>query len=668
MFYRPAVPVGSRGYVMNEMLLQDAGAPGGADNRISGDTHLQQYTALTSRIRALSSPQLTDLDSAERYRETLVSNFIRIGELARQNRDILQNYYYPLLQSEDPLSGESIAAMRAFSGMLVDAYSMENLDLPIVYLQSKRLLQDAEQKQDVALLIRALDDLVISSYTMMHMTCRLAPTYTVCYEYRDIGLDAARRILEYLEPSRFEQLPDDETKEIVLINARYICTLFERGDAYGDEAINDKDLNVLEHALLLSANPFYRQHAPSYNWTYHNFRTLEYISSLCAFGNVRRFSLVQMQSILHYSRQLKALWQKEKDSLSSYSTDGIIDMLLARASYYANASTKAEYKEALLSISKTRNPDDFSFHSTMIHFFVPLEYLIVLEESGPTVEEEQILSAYYQQMITFLYRMPKQGSLTFILTFLADIMKHFIEVPDGPDFETMCLEAMAALHPQTYVHTLNVADLTACLTSHLIRMRPELFYDCAGVRSDNAVLKKAGEIRDFAYHAALMHDIGKLFIIENILTYERDLFSQEFDMIRAHPAFGADLLTRFERLRPYADIARGHHRFYDNRGGYPADFDLDASPYKTLITVLTCADCLDASTDTVGRSYKKAKTPEEFLQEVTERSGSQYAPYMAELLQRPEVRKDIKALLHVTREQNYRNTFFTLESLFREAS
>lgn len=633
-----------------------------------GKNQLQRYTELTSRIRELSSPQLSELDDAERYRETLVSNFARIGELARLNRDILQSFYYPMLQSEDPLSPESIEAMRAFSGMLIDAYSMENLDLPIVYLQSKRLLKDAEQKQDLALIIRALDDLVISSYTMMHMTCRLAPTYTICYEYRDIGLEAARRILTWLEPERFEQLPDDETKEIVLINARYICTLFERGDAYGDEKINAEDLAVLERALSLSENPFYRQHAPTYDWTYHNFRTLEYICSLNAFGNVRGFGDTQLQRICDCAKALERLFTREERTLSAYGARSTIDLLCVRAQYYAKEISVEEYKTRLLAISATADPQDFSFHSTMIHFFVPLEYLIVLNKKRLKAAEETALASFYTQMIAYLHRMPKQGSLTFILTFLADIMQHFIEVPEGPDFETLCLEIMAALHPQTYVHTLNVADFSACLTTHLVRLHPELFFDCTGCSTEAQVRQKSAELRSFVYHAALMHDIGKLFIIEHILTYERDLFSQEFDIIRTHPAFGADLLERFNHLRPYADMARGHHRFFNGQGGYPENFDIDKSPYKTLIAILTCADCLDAATDTVGRSYKKAKTLDQFLEEMRAESGTRYAPYMVELMERPEVQKDIRALLQVTREQNYRNTYHVLESVFRKTS
>ena len=69
-----------------------------------------------------------------------------------------------------------------------------------------------------------------------------------------------------------------------------------------------------------------------------------------------------------------------------------------------------------------------------------------------------------------------------------------------------------------------------------------------------------------------------------------------------------------------------------------------------------------------GEWYKKAKTLDQFLEEMRAESGTRYASYMVELMERPEVQKDIRALLQVTREQNYRNTYHVLESVFRKTS
>jgi response regulator RpfG family c-di-GMP phosphodiesterase len=84
---------------------------------------------------------------------------------------------------------------------------------------------------------------------------------------------------------------------------------------------------------------------------------------------------------------------------------------------------------------------------------------------------------------------------------------------------------------------------------------------------------------------------------------------------------GSELLRRLESTRRYADVALGHHRFYDDSRGYPEDFKTSESKDKPIIDLVMCADCMDAATDSVGRSYNRGKTLEEYTKEVKEGSG-----------------------------------------------
>ena len=73
------------------------------------------------------------------------------------------------------------------------------------------------------------------------------------------------------------------------------------------------------------------------------------------------------------------------------------------------------------------------------------------------------------------------------------------------------------------------------------------------------------------------------------------------------------------------------------------------------------ADCLDASTDTVGRSYKEGRTLDHYLAEVHAGSGTRYAPYLAEMLADRDVRGDIEMLLARGRDENYRQAYHVLK-------
>ena len=87
------------------------------------------------------------------------------------------------------------------------------------------------------------------------------------------------------------------------------------------------------------------------------------------------------------------------------------------------------------------------------------------------------------------------------------------------------------------------------------------------------------------------------------------------------------------------------------------------SPYRTIMNIVQCADCLDAATDTVGRSYNKGKKIDDFVSELREGAGTRYAPWLADLFEKKEVRADIKYLLSEGRMRNYRETYSLLRNV-----
>ena len=101
---------------------------------------LDEYISNTRQIRILSYPDPSRLDGAAEYSRTLRANFIKIGEIAQINRAILSDVIEPLLSSEQTLSPETIDELNRFSSSLLDASSVESLDIPLSYHVSDRLI------------------------------------------------------------------------------------------------------------------------------------------------------------------------------------------------------------------------------------------------------------------------------------------------------------------------------------------------------------------------------------------------------------------------------------------------------------------------------------------------------------------------------------------------
>ena len=68
--------------------------------------------------------------------------------------------------------------------------------------------------------------------------------------------------------------------------------------------------------------------------------------------------------------------------------------------------------------------------------------------------------------------------------------------------------------------------------------------------------------------AALLHDIGKLAVPEQIINKPGKLTPEEFEKMKVHPIVGAEILERVAFPYPVAPIVRSHHESWDGTG-YP---------------------------------------------------------------------------------------------------
>ena len=615
---------------------------------------LKKYVDLNVWIREKSAPRLSEAENAEEYRALLIRNFSRIGEISVLSLQIMTHTFEPVLLSDNSLSFDEREALYSMADDLLNAASNENLDIPLRYLIAMRLYEDASRKNDLSELIRALDGFVMASCTLQTMTRRLLPYCDSAIVCRNKALDAADRILEYLPKERFAELPDDASKEAVLINSRYKMVLYEYPVTETDEATRTSMLHALEQSLALSSDPFYRDLLPGYNWQNHEFRALQYLANLTSYHNVHHYDPASLKTINGYAARALASLHRDAASLSVDVADEFQRLALLRCGYLAGETDVETYRAQLKELMADADPDSTTYESTLLHAAVPLEYILTLDKHNLDDGQKTTVTGFYRDILRYVNRMPSRGHITYLLTLLSDLLKNFIEIEGGISFEQMGLELMAAIHPPTYIHSLSVADLSCCLAKHLFQKHPELFAHTPGYPDYSA-------IEHYLWHAAACHDFGKLFIVETIKVYGRSLYNREYDWIHSHPDAGAGLLERYESTKRYADVARGHHRWYNGRGGYPESYIPEKTKDRLSVDLVLCADCMDASTDRVGRSYKQSKTLDEFIEELHEGSGTQYAPFLTELLEDPAVCDELSEILEAGRISKYDDTYHVLD-------
>jgi putative two-component system response regulator len=126
---------------------------------------------------------------------------------------------------------------------------------------------------------------------------------------------------------------------------------------------------------------------------------------------------------------------------------------------------------------------------------------------------------------------------------------------------------------------------------------------------------------DTLRYGAILHDIGKIFISEEILTKSGRLSDEERLQMVQHPANGADMIKDIPYLEAAIPVIRYHHERWDG-SGYPFGLEGDAIPVEAR--VIAVADSFDAMT--TDRPYHGAVTLEEALQKIQDASGSLFDP------------------------------------------
>ena len=130
------------------------------------------------------------------------------------------------------------------------------------------------------------------------------------------------------------------------------------------------------------------------------------------------------------------------------------------------------------------------------------------------------------------------------------------------------------------------------------------------------------------YYAALLHDVGKIGIDDNIINKKGKLTPEEYEAIKQHPIMGNQILSSINEY-PYLSIgAHFHHERYDGKG-YPNK--LKGEDIPEIARIISVADAYDAMSS--NRSYRDAIPQQLVREEIIKGAGTQFDPKFAKIMQ-----------------------------------
>ena len=128
---------------------------------------------------------------------------------------------------------------------------------------------------------------------------------------------------------------------------------------------------------------------------------------------------------------------------------------------------------------------------------------------------------------------------------------------------------------------------------------------------------------------AVLHDIGKVGIPEQILNKSGPLNPDEWETMKSHVVFGAKILEPLKPLARIREMVHHHHEYFDG-SGYPEALRAEQIPLGARIVAV--ADAYD--TITSDRTYKKGRSAEEALAELERCANAQFDARIVEIFVR----------------------------------
>ncbi len=145
-----------------------------------------------------------------------------------------------------------------------------------------------------------------------------------------------------------------------------------------------------------------------------------------------------------------------------------------------------------------------------------------------------------------------------------------------------------AKSPYTARHSAGVAELAVALSS---------------------LLGLSADARATVRRAALLHDLGKLGVSNQILDKPARLTEREWTVMRAHPRWSREILTRVSAFAELAGVAAAHHERLDGSGYYAGLTASELGPMARILAVADVAEALSAD-----RPYRSALSADEVLE------------------------------------------------------
>lgn len=593
----------------------------------------EEYINNTKEILGLGQMGIRSSEDFGLWFHTVRDKAARAAQLKQRNMEILNGELFPLLDNLPSASDDQIRSLEEFADVLLDWKN--NLDRGICVTIHDALLSLCRIRKDRNGIIRELYKLGMGLFYLDRMVMGIDDAEADSFYFEnEMVFTEASAYLRF-----FDEIEDDATRGYILRSLHNIA-ICVRGSKR-KVAASARMLNVIK-------DEHYRTVAPSLPWDRFLRGVHQQMSSnrsALSRGDLTSDELALILDSCYEvfkpeeasdNPNIKWLWPYYEMEF----TCGYVDMrtMMARMEHLIEQTPQGQI-------------DTSGLYGNIQ---LPIYYGRLLKHHPELLKERHCLdfaSKAYERMYRTILTLPIEE---FSDTFLYDIIlivSDFFEIEGAVSYKQLVTHMMQKFSPDLYVNSRKTGDVMALLCGAILDGDPSFFDGLPILEDLPEGSDKRQAILDYALDCGLFHDFGQLKMDVNRTLKVRNLLDREFRMFKLHCISGHENLNRRNSTRHYADIALGHHRWYDGGDGYPETYVRTDSPYRQMTDVAAVASYLVDGYDS---------DPSKIISSLLEEKRRRFSPMVTACLSDAELAASVSQVLSGDGEKYYREIHATL--------
>lgn len=599
-------------------------------------SNLRQFAALSQRARPGAL-------SYEQYAARMAEVKEQIVRLGRRNIELLRAGLFPVLDNLFDTGTQELEELEDFSFQLFNGQT--ELDVGLACQIHQALLSLARMRRDRSAMIRELYWLGLSRNSTVSKLVGL--------ELSDIEEYIARMRLCFTEAAAYlkfyDEIDDAETRGYILRSRANMALGYFKSPA--------EKVRLIRETLQIMQDEQYREKEPDLPWDRYLYMTHQQMASSISHTKERVMNPEDAASIMEsayivYQRRI------QEAEANSQKPDMRWAFVCCAIEYHCGIYDFGSLLTRLERLLDSADPQDRSPQGMYGIVSLPAFYCQYLSQEPERVPgRAAYVDGLYRRALDYVDTFPLAENEKLAL-YLWQLAITYLETGGGMPYSTFLQKIMLRFAPDIYLHSWIVGTASRTLCGIILEEEPDFFDDAEEFCAIADPAEKRERILYAAMQSGLLHDVGKICLLQFYAQTARQWLEEEYEVARLHTAAGGQMLSERVSTRPYAAAAMGHHSWYDGSPhGEQGTYKRLECPQRQMVDVISLIDWLEGVTHSSQVHNGIVMSFDEAVEEAVTLEGRRFSPLLTARLRDKRVTERLRRAFHGGWQEAYRQMY-----------